>query len=89
MQNAREITPEQAQWALAGITLRDGISSYETEPAAVDSLEEARYIEPVPEEAVISPAPREAKAMVADSVAPAHVPDTLAAPDSTSAKPPG
>jgi monofunctional biosynthetic peptidoglycan transglycosylase len=86
MQNAREITPAQAQWALAGIALRGGISSYETEPAAVDSLEEARYIEPVPGETIISPAPHEAKTIAADSVALA--PDTLAVRDSSLVKPP-
>lgn len=77
MQNAREITPEQAQWALAGITLRGGISSYETEPAAVDSLEEARYIEPVPEEVAPSPPPTTTTPVESDSL---PAPDTLAAP---------
>lgn len=89
MQNAREITPEQAEWALAGITLRGGISSYETEPAAVDSLEEARYIEPVLGETIISPTPHEVKAIPPDSLPPIPEPDTVAVPDSAAAKPPG
>lgn len=77
MQNAQEITSEQAEWALAGITLRGGISSYETEPAAVDSLEEARYIEPVPEEITPSPPSTTITPVESDSLT---YPDTLAAP---------
>lgn len=86
MENAREINAEQAQWALAGLTLRGGISSYETEAAAVDSLEEARYIEPVPEE--ISTAPRADKIIQPDSLSLVSEPDTLAEPDSLTVKPP-
>jgi monofunctional biosynthetic peptidoglycan transglycosylase len=86
MQNAREITPEQAEWALAGITLRGSISSYEAEPAAVDSLEEARYMEPVPEEIAPSPPPTTTIPVESDSLPP---PDTLAAPpDSLVVNPP-
>ncbi|MGH7454691.1 MAG: monofunctional biosynthetic peptidoglycan transglycosylase, partial [bacterium] len=86
MQNAREITPEQAEWALTGITLRGGISSYETEPAAVDSLEEAKYIEPMSERIAPSPPPTTTTPVESDSLPP---PDTLAAPaDSLVVNPP-
>jgi monofunctional biosynthetic peptidoglycan transglycosylase len=48
MQNARAITPEEAQWAQSGFVLRGGIAPQETAAAAVDSLEEAKYVEPIP-----------------------------------------
>jgi len=78
MENAREITAAQAQWALAGVTLRSGVSTAETQPVAADSLEEARYFEPTSEAIEIaplfSPTP-----VAADSTA---QPDSSAAPDS-------
>ncbi|MCI0690765.1 monofunctional biosynthetic peptidoglycan transglycosylase [candidate division KSB1 bacterium] len=86
MQNAREITPEQAQWALAGLSLRGSVSPQETEAAAVDSLEEAKYIEPVPEEISSSPSPTTTTLVESDSI---PSPDTLAAPaDSSVVNPP-
>jgi monofunctional biosynthetic peptidoglycan transglycosylase len=48
MQNARAITPEEGQWAQSGFVLRGGIAPQETAAAAVDSLEEAKYVEPIP-----------------------------------------
>jgi monofunctional biosynthetic peptidoglycan transglycosylase len=88
MQNAREITPEQAQWALTAFSLRGSVSPQETEAAAVDSLEEAKYIEPMPEGTTISVAPRAAQPMLLDSLSLVTEPDTLVVPDSSTAKPP-
>jgi monofunctional biosynthetic peptidoglycan transglycosylase len=49
MQNAREITPEQAEWArTSDLFLRESLPPQETEIAAVDSMEEAKYLESVP-----------------------------------------
>ncbi len=88
MANAREINAEQAQLALTGFSLRGSVSPQETEAAAVDSSEEAKYIEPMPAATIISPMPDTAKTILSDSLTPAPAPDTLAVPDSSSANPP-
>jgi monofunctional biosynthetic peptidoglycan transglycosylase len=78
MQISREITLEQAQSArTAHLALRGSVPPQETKPAEVDSLEEAKYLEPMPEE--IELAPRITTPVAVDSLV---VPDTLAAPDS-------
>jgi len=73
MENAREITPEQAQWALTGFTLRGGIAPQETVAAEVDSLEEAKYFEPTSEESIPTILPH----------TPPAANDSLARPDSS------
>jgi len=86
MANAREITPEQAQWALTGFTLRGGIAPQETVAAEVDSLEEAKYFEPIPLEIAPSSPSQIIAPAASDSLS---APDTLAAPvDSSMANPP-
>jgi membrane peptidoglycan carboxypeptidase len=78
MQNAHEITDEQAEWARTSyLVLRGSLPPQETAAAAVDSLEEAKYLEPIPEEIELSP--RILKPAVVDSL---PVPDTLTVPDS-------
>jgi membrane peptidoglycan carboxypeptidase len=78
MQNAREITADQAQWARTSyLVLRGSLPPQETAAAAVDSLEEAKYLEPIPEEIELSP--RILKPAVVDSL---PVPDTLGVSDS-------
>jgi monofunctional biosynthetic peptidoglycan transglycosylase len=78
MQNAREITAEQAQLArVSHLALRGSVSPQETEAAAVDSVEEAKYLEPIPVEMEL--APRIPAPMVGDSL---PAPDTLVVADS-------
>lgn len=76
MQNAREITPAQAQWAQSGFTLRGGMTPpvATTAEAAIDSLEEAKYFEPTPNESVPTIPPPAATEVI---------PDSLPKPDST------
>jgi monofunctional biosynthetic peptidoglycan transglycosylase len=85
MENAREITPEQAQWALTGFTLRGGIAPQENVASEVDSLEEAQYFELIPAEIAPS-SPSQIIAPTASDSIPA--PDTLTVPDSSTSKPP-
>jgi len=92
MENARAITPEQAQWALTGFTLRggsealSGIAPQETVAAEVDSLEEAKYFEPIPLEIAPSSPSQIIAPAASDSLSAA---DTLAAPpDSSESNPP-
>ncbi|MDZ7292081.1 MAG: monofunctional biosynthetic peptidoglycan transglycosylase [candidate division KSB1 bacterium] len=84
MENAREINPEQAQWALTGISLRGGISPQEIGTTTVDSLEEAKYLEPLPMETPPSPLPHTPKPVLSDSLA---FPDTSAVSDSSAVIP--
>jgi monofunctional biosynthetic peptidoglycan transglycosylase len=87
MQNAREITPEQAQWAqthtgVAGFALRGGLALPETAATPDDSLEEAKYFEPTPRESI---------PVILPSIPPADSlpqPDSLAVSDSSAANPP-
>lgn len=74
MENAREITPAQAQWALTGFTLRGGTVPQETTASEVDSLEEAKYFEPTPEASI---------KIISPHVPPSPITDSLAAPDSS------
>jgi len=76
MQNAREITPEQAQWAQTGFALRGGVLPPETAATPVDSLEEAKYFEPTPSESIPTILP---STPPADSLT---KPDSLAVSDS-------
>ncbi len=86
MENAREITPEQSQWALTGFTLRGGIAPPETVAAEVDSLEEAKYFESIPLEIAPSSPSQVIAPAVSDSLS---VSDTLAVPpDSSGSNPP-
>ena len=78
MQNAREITPEQTQWAQTGFTLRGG-SPPETAATPIDSLEEAKYFEPTPSESIPSILPGTPPA------GSLPVPDSLAVSDSSAA----
>jgi monofunctional biosynthetic peptidoglycan transglycosylase len=81
MQNAHAITPEQAHWAQTGFVLRGGVTPQETAAAAVDSLEEAKYIEPNPT-AMPAPAFPPATKTPADSLS---LPDTSSVADSSAA----
>jgi monofunctional biosynthetic peptidoglycan transglycosylase len=81
MQNARAITPEQARWAQIGFVLRGGIAPQEAAAAAVDSLEEAKYIEPIPTEMPAPVLPPLTNAP-ADSLS---LPDTSSVADSSAA----
>lgn len=85
LENARAISPEQAQWALTGFTLRGGIVPQETVAAEVDSLEEAKYFEPIPLQIAPSTPSQIIAPAVSDSLS---APDTLAVPDSSTSKPP-
>jgi len=75
MENARAISPEQAQWALTGFTLRgasealSGIPPQETAITAADSLEEAQYFEPTPDESIQTILPYTPPTVAADSLA--------------------
>jgi monofunctional biosynthetic peptidoglycan transglycosylase len=80
MENAREIDATQAQWARVGFTLRGGISPQETEIAAVDSVEEAKYFEPMPSESIPTISPSPAKEVFSDSW---REPDSLIVADSS------
>ena len=80
LENAREITPAQAQGALTGFTLRGGIAPQETVTAEEDSLEEARYFEPTPDESIPTISPYPLPIAAADSVAP---PDSSVSADSS------
>jgi len=80
MENAHAITPEQAQWALTSFTLRGGIAPQETVAAEVDSLEEAKYFEPMPEESIPAILPHTPPTVAADSLA---QPDSSVVADSS------
>lgn len=80
MENAREITPAQAQGALTGFTLRGGAAQPATVATEVDSLEEARYFEPTPAESIPPIFPHSLPTAAADSVAP---PDSSVIADSS------
>lgn len=82
MQNAREITPAQAQWAQSGFTLRGGITppAATAVEAAIDSLEEAKYFEPTPTENVPTISPPPATEVKPDSL---PTPDSAAVADSS------
>jgi len=82
----KRLPPSKRSGRWRGLTLHGGISSYETEFAAVDSLEEAKYIEPMPEEITPFPSPTATTPLESYSLPP---PDTLAAPvDSSMVNPP-
>src|SRR5574341_1350981 len=86
MQNAHEITPEQAQYAQAiGAALRGSLPSQEIEAATIDSLEEARYLEEIPVEVVPSPPSQMIAPVKWDSLPAADTTDTLMVPLGSSA----